>query len=184
MLECKGGTIKKAEHQIIGAFELWCWRRPEDCKEIQPVHPRGNQSWVFIGRTDAEAKAPIFWSPDERNWLIGKDPDAGKGWRWEEKGMTENEMVGWNHRLDEHESEKAPGIGDGEGGLACWSSWGHKESASTERLKWTGLPCPVLTGVSWLASRFFRKQVRWSDIPISLRIVHNFLLYPQSKHLV
>ena len=74
-----------------------------DCKEIQPVHPRGNQSWIFFGRTDAEAETPILWPPDAKTWLIGKDPDAGKDWRWEEKGMTEDEMVGWHHQLNGHE---------------------------------------------------------------------------------
>ena len=111
-------------------FELWCWRRlesPLDCKEIQPVHPEGNQSWIFIGRTDAEAETPILWPPDAKNWLIGKDPDAGKDWRWEEKGMTEDEMVGWNHWLNGHEFEQAPGVGDGQASLACCSPWGCKE---------------------------------------------------------
>ena len=92
-------TIMKAEHRRIESFELWCWRRlfksPLDCKEIQPVHPEGNQSWIFIGRTDAEAEAPILWPPDVKSWHIRKNPDAGKDWRQEEKGMTEDEMVGW-----------------------------------------------------------------------------------------
>ena len=100
---------------------------PWDCKEIQPVNPEGNQSWIFIGRTDAEAEAPILWPPDVKSWLIRKDPDAGKDWRWEEKGMTEDQMVGWHHRLDEHVFEQAPGVGDGQGSLACCSPWGHKE---------------------------------------------------------
>ena len=86
---------------------------PLDCKEIQPVHPKGNQSWIFIGRTDVEAETPIFWPPDQKNWLLGKDPDAGKDWRWEEKGMTEDEIVGWHHGLYGHEFEYAPRVGDG-----------------------------------------------------------------------
>ena len=86
---------------------------PLDCKEIKPVHPKGNQSWIFIGRINAEAEAPIFWSPDAQNWLIRKDPEAGKDWRQEEKGMTEDEMVGWHHQLDGHEFEQALGVGDG-----------------------------------------------------------------------
>ena len=101
MYGCNSWTIKKAEHERIDAFELRCWKRlesPLDCKEIQPVHPKGNQSWIFIGRTDAEAETPIFWPPDVKNWLIGKDPDAGKYWGQEEKGTTEDEMVGWHHR--------------------------------------------------------------------------------------
>ena len=106
---------------------------PWDCKEIQPIHPKGDQSWIFIGRTDAEAETPILWPPEE-NWLIGKDPDAGKDWRQEEKGMTEDEMVGWHHQLDGHEFEQAPGVGDGQGSLACCSPWDHKESDTTEWL--------------------------------------------------
>ena len=112
---------------------------PLVCKEIQPVHPKGNQPWIFIGRTDAEAETPILWPPDVKNWLIGKDPDAGKDWRRVEKGTTEDEMVGWHHRLSGHEFEQAPGVGDGQGGLACCSPWGCKESDTTEWLKWTGL---------------------------------------------
>ena len=86
---------------------------PLDCKEIQPVHSKGNQSWIFIGRTDAEAETPILCPPDAKNWLLGKDPDAGKDWRQEEKGSTEDEMIGWHHWFNEHEFEQAPGIGDG-----------------------------------------------------------------------
>ena len=102
------------------------------CKEIQLVNPKGNQSWIFIGRTDAEAKTPILWPPDAKNWPIWKDPDAGKDWRQEEKKMTEDEMVGWHHRLNGHEFEQAPGVGDRQGGLVCCSSWGHKDSDMTE----------------------------------------------------
>ena len=108
MYGCESWTIKKAEHWRIHAFELQCWRTlesPLDCKEIQPVYPKGNQSWIFIGRTDAEAETPIFWPPDLKNWLTRKDPDAGKDWRWEEKGLTEDEMVGWHHWLNGHEFE-------------------------------------------------------------------------------
>ena len=90
----------------------------------QTVNPKGNQSWIFIGRIDAEA--PILWPPDVKNWLIGKDPDTGKDWRWEEKGMIEDEIVGWHHRLDGHESEQALGVGNGQGSLACCSPWGHR----------------------------------------------------------
>ena len=108
-----------------------------DSKEIQPVHPKGNQSWIFIGRTDVEAETPILWLPDSKSWLIRKDPDAGKDWGQEEKGMTEDEMVGWHHWLNGHEFGWTLGVGDGQGGLACCSSWGHKESDTTERLNWT-----------------------------------------------
>ena len=108
------------------------------CKEIQPVHPKGNQSWIFTGRTDAEAEAPVL-RPDAKKWLIGKDPDAGKDWRQEEKGMTEDEMVGWHHWLNGHEFEKTLDVGDGQGGLACCDSRGRKELDMTERLNWTEL---------------------------------------------
>ena len=105
-------------------------------KEIQSVYPKGNQSWIFIGRTDAEAEAPILCPPDEKNWLTGKDPDAGKNWRQEEKGMTEDEMFGWRHWLYGLEFEQAQGVGDEQGNLACCRPWGHKESDVTEQLKW------------------------------------------------
>ena len=104
---------------------------PLDCKEIQPVHPKGNQSWLFIGRTDAEAETPVLWLPDAKNWLLGKDPDAGKDWRQEEKVTTEDEMVGWHHWLNGHEFEQPPGDSEGQGSLACYSSWDCKESDMT-----------------------------------------------------
>ena len=109
---------------------------PLDCKEIQPVNPKGNQSWIFIGRTEAgaETEAPILWTPDGKNCLIGKDPDAGKDWRQEEKGLTEDEMVGWHHQLDGREFEQTPRVG--RGSLACCSPWGRKESDTTELLNW------------------------------------------------
>ena len=107
-----------------------------DCKEIQLVHPKGNQYWIFIGRTDAKAETPVLWPPDAKNWLIGKGPDAGKDWRQEEKGMTEDEMVKWHHWLYGHEFEQALGVDDGQGSLACYSPWGLKESDMTERLNW------------------------------------------------
>ena len=91
------------------------------------VNPKGNQSWIFIGRTDAEAEGPILWPPDAKNWLNGKDPDAGKDWRQEEKGMTEDEMVGWHHQRNAHDSEQIPGDSEGQGSLACCSPWCHKE---------------------------------------------------------
>ena len=108
-------------------------------KEIKPVNSKGNQSWIFIERTDAEAEAPIIWPPDAKNWLIGKDPDAGKDWRQEEKGTTEDEVVGWHHKLERHKSEQTSGDGEGQGSLACCSPWGHKESDTTEQLNWTEL---------------------------------------------
>ena len=139
MYGCASWSIKKAERWRTDAFESWCWRRflsPLDCKEIKPVNPKRNQSELFIGRTDAEAEAPIFWPPDVKNWLIKKDPDAGKDWR-QEKGRSEDEMVRWHHRLDGYEFKQALGVGDGLGSLVCCSPWGHKESDRTEELNWT-----------------------------------------------
>ena len=104
---------------------------------LQPVHPEGNQSWIFIGRTDAEAETPILWPPDAKIWLIRKDPDTRKDWRQEEKEKTEDEMAGWHHWLDGRESGWTPGVGDGQGGLACCSLWGRKESDMTKWLNWT-----------------------------------------------
>ena len=115
---------------------------PLDCKEIHPVNPKGNQSWIFIGRTDAEAETPILWPPYVKNWLTGKDRDAGKDRRQEEKGMTEDEMVGWHHRLNGHEFELNLGVGDGQGSLMCYSPWGLKESDMTEWLNWTDQRMP------------------------------------------
>ena len=111
---------------------------PLDCKEIQPVHPK-DQSWVFIGRTDVEAETPILWPHDVTSWLIWEDPDAGKNWGQEKKGMTEDEMVGWHHWLNEHGFGWTLVVGDGQGGLACCGSWGYKEWDMTEQLNWTEL---------------------------------------------
>ena len=108
---------------------------PLDCKEIQLVHPKGDQSWVFIGRI-IKAETPILWPPDAKSWLIGIDPDAGKDWGQEEKGMTEDKIVGWHHRLNRHGFGWTLGVGDGQGGLACCGSWGRKESDTTEQLNW------------------------------------------------
>ena len=105
---------------------------PSDCKLIQPVHYEGDQSWLFIGRTNAKAETPILWPPYAKSWLIGKDPDARRDWGQEEKGMTENEMAGWHHRLDGHEFEQPPCVDDGEKSLVCCSPWGFKESNMTE----------------------------------------------------
>ena len=131
---CASWTIKKAEHRRIDTFWTAVLEKtlesPLDSKEIQPVHPKGNQSWMFIGRTEAET--PILLPPDANNWLIGKDPDAGKDWRQEEKGMTEDEMVGWHHWLNGHEFEQALGVADGQGGPACCSPWNCKESDKNE----------------------------------------------------
>ena len=112
---------------------------PLDCKEIQPAHPKGDQSWMFIGRNDVEVDTRILWLPDVNRWLIWKDPDAGKDWGQEEKGTTEDEMAGWHHQLNGHEFGLTPGVGNGQGGLACCSPWDCKESDRTEQLNWTEL---------------------------------------------
>ena len=137
------------DHKESWASKNWCfWTvvlektldSPLDSKEsIQPINPKGNQSWIFIGRTDTEAETPIFWPPDVKNWVIGKEPDAERDWRWEEKVVKENEMVGWHHRLNGHEFEQASGVGEGQGSLVCCSSWGFEESDTTEWLNWTEL---------------------------------------------
>ena len=137
-------------HKECWVLKNWCfWTMvlektldsPLDCKEIQPVHPKGNQSWIFIGRKDAEAETPILWPPDAKCWPIGKDPDAGKDWRQVVKGTTEDEMVGWNHWLNRHECDQAALDGVRRGSLTCCSPWGHKESDMTEQLtnKFTNL---------------------------------------------
>ena len=134
--------FKKAEHRRIDAFELWLEKTlesPLDCKEIQPIHPKGDQSWIFIGRTDAEAETSILWPLDAKNWLIWKDPDAGKDWRREEKGAIEDEMVGWHHQLNGHAFEDS-GSWWWTGRPVCFSPWGSKELDTTEQLNWTILP--------------------------------------------
>ena len=125
---------------------------PLDCKEIQPVNPKGNQSWIFHWRTDAEAETPILWPPDAKNWLTGKDPDGGKDWRQEEKGTTEDEMVGSHHQLDGHEFEQALGVCDGQGSLACCSPWGCKELYTTQQLNWLNILLNICTTSSLFIS--------------------------------
>ena len=131
------------DHKESWVQKNWCFwtvllqktlESPTDSKEVKSVNSKGNQSWIFIGRTAAEAEAPIIWPPDAKSCLTRKYPDVGKDWRQEEKGMTEDEMVGWRHWLDGREFEWTPGVGDGQGGLACCDSWGHKESDTTEQL--------------------------------------------------
>ena len=139
--------VWELDYKESWAPKNWCFwtvvlektiESPLDCKEIQPVRPKGNQSWIFIGRTDAEAETPILWPPDAKSWLIWKNPDAGKDWG-QEKGTTEDEIVGWHHRLNGHEFEWTPGVGDRQGGLACCGPWDRKESDTTEQLNWTEL---------------------------------------------
>ena len=135
-LDCEGGWAPKN----------WCFstvvlektlESPLNCKEIQPIHPKGDQFWMFIGGTDVEAESPVLWPPGAKSWLIWKDSDAGRDWGQEEKGTTEDEMAGWHHQLGGHEFEWTPGVGDEQGGLVCCDSWGHKESDTTEWLNWT-----------------------------------------------
>ena len=142
MYGCESWTIKKAEHQKIDASELWCWRRPLDSKEIQPVHPK-DQTWMFIKRTDAEAETPILWPPHVKSWLTGKDPDAGKDWRREEKGMTEDEMVGWHHRLNGH--------------------WVWVNSGSWW---WTGRPGVLYSMGSQRVGHDWETELNWTDVNI------------------
>ena len=127
MYGCESWTVKKAERQRIDAFELWCWRkllrvpwtaRRSNLSILKEISPR-----VFIGRNDAKAETSVLWPPHVQSWLIGKDSDAGRDWWQEEEGMTEDEMAGWHHRLDGCEFEWTPGVGDGQGGLACCDSW-------------------------------------------------------------
>ena len=131
---------------------------PLDCKEIQPVHPKGNQSWIFIGRTDAEAETPTLWSPDVKSWLTGKDPDAGKDWRQEEKGKIEDEVVGWHHLLNGHEFDQTLEVGDGQGSLVCCSPWGLKESDTTEQMNWTELKTALMQNQMSNRISFSRRQ--------------------------
>ena len=160
-------------HKESWALKNWCFwtvvlertlEGPLDCKEIKPVNPKGHQSWIFIGRTDAEAEAPILWPPDVKNWLSRKDPDAGKDWRQEEKGMTEDEMVGWHHWLSAHESEQPLRVGDGQGRMASCYSWGHSQ---TRLSNWTEL----------------KKQpgILFHNVT---QVLHNYLLYHYSNAFI
>ena len=134
------------DHKESWAQKNWCFwtvvlektlESLLDCNEIQPVLSKGDQSWLFIGRTDAKAETPVLWPPYAESWLIGKDSDARSDWGQKEKATTEDEMTGWHHRLNGHEFKWTPGVGDGQEGLACCDSWSHKESDTTERLNWT-----------------------------------------------
>ena len=152
------------DHKESWAPKNWCFwtvvlektlESPLDSKEIKSVNPKGNQSWIFIGRTDAEAETPILWLPDTNNWFIGKDPDAGKDWRREEKRVTEDEMIGWHYWLDGHEFEQVLGVGDVQRSLACCSLWGHKDSDTTEQLNWSEL-IYLITGSLYLSNNFIQ----------------------------
>ena len=144
---------------------------PLDGKEIQPVHSKRDQSWVFFGRKDAKAETLVLWPPHVKSWLIGKDSDTGRDWRQEEKGTTEDEMAGWPHWLYRHEFKWTPGVDDRQGGLACCNSWGHKESDTTEWLNWTELKLALCC--LYRKSKHIRlpcsrdKQGRWKDLHMS-----------------
>ena len=158
---------------------------PLDCKEIQPVHSEGDQLWDFFGRNDAKAETPVLWPPHAKSWLIGKDSHVGRDWGQEEKGTTEDEMAGWHHWLDGRESGWTPGVGDGQGGLACCDSWGRKESDTTERLNWTQL---TETEIWWRLNvirvnsslHYVIKEVfiiLCNNMPNSKEIMHTFYLW-------
>ena len=136
------------DHKESWALKNWCFwtvvlektlESPLDCK-IKPFNPKGNQSWIFIGRTDAEAEALILWPPDVKSWLPGKNFNAGKHWRQEKKGTTEDEMTGWHHWLNGHKFEQTLGDTEGRGKLACWSQWGCKELHTTVNKQWKTMP--------------------------------------------
>ena len=166
------------DHKEVWEPKNWCFRivvlektleSPLDCKEIQPLHPKGDQHWIFTGRTDVEA--PILWPPEVKSWLTGKDPDAGNDWGQKEKGATEDEMVGWYHQLNGPEFEHTLGDSEGQGSLACCSPWGHKESDTTERateqqqqgwcgpLSWT--PIVITTSGPSMLSRLRQAFFGW-----------------------
>ena len=134
---------------------------PLECKEIQPVHSEGDQPWDFFGRNDAKAETLVLWPPHAKNWLIGKDSDAGRDWGQEKKGTTEDEMTGWHHWLDGRESQWTPGVGDGQGGLACWDSWARKESDTTEWLNWTEVRIVLWINLDDIDNCFYLNQNLW-----------------------
>ena len=163
MCGCESWTIKKAEHWRIDAFELWCWRKtlehPLNCRKIQPVHPKGDQSWVFIARTDAEAETPILWPLDAKSWLIWKDPAAEKDWGQEEKGTTEDEMAGWHHRLNGH----------GLGGL--WE------------VVMDGRPGVLLFTGSQRVGHDWATELNWTEVPLIRKLAQDSYSHPsQSKN--
>ena len=171
---------------------------PLDCREIQPVHSEGDQPWDCLGRSDANAETPVLWPSHAKSWLIGKDTNAGRDWGQEEKGTTEDEMTGWHHRLNGRESEWTPGVGDGQGGLACCDSWGRKESDTTEWLIWSDLiwtsspvaqmqldgSAPTWSGtcVKWVEFKLLLRV--GSDFPNSSNVQAIFLNYPWSEGLL
>ena len=177
------------DYKETWAPKNWCFwtvvlektlESPLDCKAIQPVHPKGNQSWIFFGKTDAKAETPILWPSDVKNWLIGKEPDAGKDWSLE-KGMTEDEMVGWHHRLNGHEFGWAPGVGVGQGGLACCGSWGCKESDMTEWLNRTELRGILFMRRSEWCFSYKMYSISLSYILLNIISINLFIWRPRAK---
>ena len=171
-------TIKKT------TSKNWCFwtsvlektlESPLDCKVVKPVNPKGNQSWIIIRRTDSEGETPILWLPDVKNWLFGKDPDAGKDWGQEEKGITEDKMVGWHHWLDGYEFEQAPEVGDGQGSLACCSLWGCKEPAMTEWLNWTDWLTDNWHEISYWGYEYVLSELVF--MVVKLPIVKHWIVY-------
>ena len=153
-----------------------------DCKEIQPDHSEGDQSWDFFGSNDAKAETPVLWPPHAKSWLIGKDSDAGRDWGQEEKEMPEDEMAGWHHWLDGRESEWTLGVGDGQGGLVCCNSWGHKESDTTEQLNWTDWRCPYFCS-SHSYSSFSPSSALISMKPFVINGMFDSISPPFTEHL-
>ena len=164
------------DHKESWVLKNWCFwivvlektlESPLDCKEIQPVHPKGDQSWIFVARTDAGVETPLLWPPDVNSWLIGKDPDAGKDWRQEEKGTTEDEMTGWPHRLNGHEFEYTTGDGDGQEGFECCSPWGWVGHDWATELNWTEMNYAhehlllIFPKYLWTTESLIRQQCSW-----------------------
>ena len=176
--------IWELDCKVSWAPNNWCFwtvvlektpESPLDCKEIQPVHSEGDQPWDVFGRNDVKAETPVLWAPHVKSWLIGKVSGAGSNWGQEEKGRTEDEMAGWYHWLDGRESEWTPGVGDGQGVLACCDSWGRKESDTTERLNWTDVPKQIIE--EWNAFIFlqiFLKPGLWNAIKFLYLPQHSF----------
>ena len=192
-------VIWKLDYKESWVQKNWCFwtvvlektlESPFDCKEIQPVHSKGDQFWVFIGRTDAEAETPVLWPHHMKSWLIGKEPDAGRDWMQEVKGTTEDEMAGGHHQLNAHEFGWTLGVGDGQGGLACCDSWGHKESDMTEQLNWTehmsiSITLVFLLPCLWfvlLSPFYIQGNQSLSSVQFSRWVVSNSLWPHESQH--